>query len=297
MKYLKHSGSLFLSLVIAGIVSPASKAATIFSGTGNDAAIAFQQMSQAIGGNNNNQAVGPQVGGFRTVNWDGVLLDGTDFGGNSQVIVQDKVVGIPEDRFLARGALYGDVYFVSGDGFESVNPNITNQFPAFSPDNTFAHSGEGENINEIEQSFTLAGTTTPAATRGFGAIFLDVEIPNTSSIEFFNGDTSLGKFFVDVANSGEPSFLGVLFNAPVVTSVELILGNAAIFDLDSTNQIILGQGEDIANGIDLVATDDFLYAEPTDIAGVSEFSSFWALLLTIFPWLWSKHKALEANKA
>ena len=257
-----------------------AQAATVFSGAGSQAAISFTQMQQAIGGANNNPAVGPQVGGFRTVNWDGVLLDGTDFGGNTQVIIPNRIVGIPEERFLSRGALYDEVYFVSGDGFASVNPDIDDFIP-FSPVNIFAHIGEGENENEIRQSFTLAGTQTAAATRGFGAIFLDVELPNTSSIEFFNGSNSLGKYFVEPANNGEASFLGVLFDNPIITEVELILGNGAIFDLSSNNTVIPGVADNPENGVDLVATDDFLYAEPEAIAqGVHEPNSGIILFMT-----------------
>lgn len=267
------AGAMFLALG----TTEAAQAITIFRGTGTEAANEFDAMKAAIGGANNVDAP-PQAGGFRTINWDGVKLDGTDFGGNTQVVVPDKVVGIPEDRFLSRGTLYDEVYFVSGDGFESVNPGVAGQFPAFSPKNTFAHIGEGENQNEIAQSFTLAGTTTQAATRGFGAIFLDVEQPNTSYIEFFNGSQSLGKYFVDPAASGEPSFLGVLFDDPIVTNVELILGNGRIFDLDGGN-VIPGSPEDLQNGVDLVAVDDFVYAEPVQAqVAVPEASSPLTLL-------------------
>lgn len=276
MKTLKQ-----LCITLTGVLAVSTpfqkvEAATLFSGVGEDAATAFEAMKAAIGGLDNTTAIGPQVGGFRTVNWDGVLLDGTDFGGNTQVIVPNKVVGIPEDRFLSRGALYNDVYIVSGDGLESVNSGVAGQFPAFSPKNIFVHFGEEE--NEIDQSFTLAGTTTPAATRGFGAIFIDVELPNTSSIEFFNGSMSLGKYFVEPGESGQPSFLGVLFDQPIVTEVELILGNSTIFDVDlDSNTIISGLADDPENGIDLVATDDFIYAEPEAIQEVPEPASLLAL--------------------
>ncbi|HHP7232699.1 MAG TPA: hypothetical protein ACFCUY_17810 [Xenococcaceae cyanobacterium] len=266
-----------------GITAQATQAATIFSGAGSQAATAFTQMQQAIGGADNTLAIGPQADGFRTVNWDGVLLDGTDFNGNTEVIVPDKVVGIPEERFLSRGALYDEVYFVSGDGFTSVNSEVEDQFFPFSPENIFAHIGEGENENEIRQSFTLAGTEVDAATRGFGAIFLDVELPNTSSIEFFSGSNSLGKYFVEPASSGEPSFLGVLFDSPVVTEVELILGNGAIFDLSSNNSVIPGVADAPEAGVDLVATDDFLYAEPEELVqGVNEPHSGIILFLLLF---------------
>ncbi len=281
--YISLIGTFALS-----IFCQKAEAATRFSGVGEDAATAFEAMKTAIGGLDNTTAIGPQNGGFRTVNWDGVLLDGTDFGGNTQVIVPNQVVGIPEDRFLSRGALYDDVYIVSGDGLESVNSGVTGQFPAFSPDNIFVHFGEDD--NEIDQSFTLAGTTTPAATRGFGAIFLDVELPETSSIEFFNGSVSLGKYFVEPGGSGQPSFLGVLFDKPVVTEVELILGNNTIFDVDlDTNNITSGLADDPENGIDLVATDDLIYAEPEIAQEVPEPSALVALLFVgLFPKLCGK---------
>lgn len=270
MKTQYLGGAVILVLMVAK-TAPV-QAATIFSGAGDAAAIAFEGMKEAIGGTDNTLAVGPQEGGFRTINWDGVPVSGT--------------VGIPEDLFLARGALYDEIYFVSGDGFGSVNPSVVGQFPAFSPPITFAHIGEGENQNEIEQSFTLAGTFTEAATRGFGAIFLDVELPETSSIEYFNGSESLGKFFVETAASGEPSFLGVLFDEPVVTRVELILGNGAIFDLAEEIPVftpvidpIPGDVDDPENGVDLVVTDDFLFAEPEEAQGVPEPSAFVGLLL------------------
>jgi hypothetical protein len=274
-----HSSAILAAAfsLLPGATISASAATLVFSGTGDNARLEFEAMKVAIGGANNG-GLGPQVDGFRTISWDGVRLDGTDFGGNTQVIVQDKVVGIPENRFLAQGTLYDEVYIVSGDGFESVNPGVAGQFPAFSPRNTFAHFGEDR--NEIDQSFTVPGTFTAAATRGFGAIFLDVELPNTSSIEYFSGSKSLGKYFVEPANSGEPSFLGVLFDKPIVTRVELNLGNNTIFDLEG-NTPIAGPADDPEKGVDLVATDDFLYAEPLEVDNleIPEPSSVLGLLL------------------
>src|SRR5205085_9961222 len=151
------------------------------------------------------------------------------------------VVGIPVNRFQERGVQFEEVYAVSGPAsaadtstFSTVNPNVTNLFKPFSPTKTFAMFNE----NTIDLSFVLASAHTtapvPAATRGFGAIFLNVETPNTTSIEYFNGSTSLGKFFVPVGTSGQPEFFGVLFQNPVVTSVQIVLGNAQLFSFDGT---------------------------------------------------------------
>lgn len=262
-----------LSLALVGscilsISSQTVQAATLFSGVGDDAIAALKAMETAIGGSDN-ASLEPQTDGFRTINWDAVLLDGTDFEGNTEVIIPDRVVAIPEDRFLSRGASFDESYVVSGDGLESVNPEVSEQFPAFSPSNIVVGSDEAENT--IEQSFTLPGTTTPAATRGFGAIFLDVERPETSSIEFFNGSVSLGEYFVEAGESGEPSFLGVLFDEPVVTNVAFNLGNSTIFNLDrETLETPSDSVDNPENSIDLVAADDFVYAEPIYMAAEEE---------------------------
>jgi hypothetical protein len=239
-----------------------------FSGVGGNSTAggalnAFSAFKAAIGGVDNGAAPTPQTSGFRTINWDAVKLDGTDFGGSTTVIVPNETVGIPVNRFQERGTEFEEVYAVSGDGFASANPNAAGQFPAFSANNTFAMF----NDNTIGFSFVLpsAHTTTPvqAASRGFGAIFLDVETPNTTSIEYFNGTTSLGKFFVPVGASAQPEFFGVLFQNPVVTNVQIVLGNAQLFSFDGTT---LTPGDaDAPPASDLAVTDDFVYAEPTAI--------------------------------
>jgi hypothetical protein len=251
-----------------GIAPQSAGSSSQFSGVGgtNVSGGAFNAMSAfqtAIGGVNNGGTASPQNGGFRTINWDGVLLNGTDFGGATITIVPNKIVGIPPNRFQERGTLFDEVYAVSGDGFVSANPSAAGQFPAFSPNNTFAMF----NDNVIDFNFVLPSvhTTTPlqAVSRGFGAIFLDVETPNTTSIEYFNGTTSLGKFFVPTGPSAQPEFFGVLFQNPVVTHVEITLGNAQLFSFDGEN--VTPGGLDNPPASDLAVTDDFVYAEPTAV--------------------------------
>lgn len=74
-------------------------------------------------------------------------------------------------------------------------------------------------------------------------------------LEYFSGDSSLGKFFVSPHDQKTNlSFLGVYFNNAVVTKVRITHGNGII---------IPGQ-KDISNcgTADIVAMDDFLYSEP-----------------------------------
>jgi uncharacterized protein (TIGR03437 family) len=234
----------------------------VFSGAGTtDATNALNAFRTAAGTNNGG---GPaQTSGRREVSWDGVALDGTDNGGNTTVIVQGKITGIPINRFQNRGMLFKEVTAVSNDGFLSANPTVTGQFPAFSPANTFAAIGG----NQIEVNFVLvsAATTTPvpASTRGFGVIFVDVEQANSSSIEYFNGSTSLGKYFVPPGPSGQPEFLGVLFSSPIVTRAVITAGTARLFSF-SNNTVTAGPAEDLAQNVDLAATDDFIIAEPVN---------------------------------
>ena len=180
---------LLLSLVVVPFSLPATPAGAVpqlFAGVGTTSATdSLNSFRTAIGGVNNGVAPPPAVGGRREINWDGVALDGSVPG--SVVIVPNQNVGIPTDLFQPRGVTFDRIHSVSGDGFVSVNPGVTGQFPAFSPTRTFASF----NNNTIVVNFVLSsGRGTPAvaaATRGFGAIFLDVETQNSSSIEYFAG--------------------------------------------------------------------------------------------------------------
>lgn len=251
-------GRMWGGVALAGAVltlTAGANAQTIFQGGGTaDATTALNSFLTAIGGGNNGGLVGTQPTGHRRVNWDGVPIPaaGTDFD------IDANTIGMAVDRFVGRGALYQEVYAVSNNGFSSVNPDVAGQFPAFTPAKTFAMF----NDNLIEQSFTVPGSLTSASTRGFGAIFLDAELADTSSIEYFNGATSLGKFSVPVTPiSGGASFLGVLFDNPLVTDVTLTLGNATLFSFEN-GVITSGGAETLGDFKDLAVTDDFVFAEP-----------------------------------
>jgi hypothetical protein len=248
--------------VIDAVLAPnsVSLTSTTFSGVGTTAATALASFEAAIGGPDNKDNP-PQTSGFRSINWDGVKLDGTDFNGDTTVISKGTTVGIPINRFQSRGLELDQVYAVSGDGFATVAPQAKGLFPFFSPKNTFAMF----NTNTIDLSFALAsnpGTSpVPAVSRGFGAIFINVRLPNTSSIEYFNGDTSLGKFYVPAGPAAKPEFLGVLFNKPIVTRATLTLGTDVLFNFDGTT-FNSGALDNPGAGHNLAVTDNFAYAEP-----------------------------------
>src|SRR6516162_9529490 len=84
---------------------PITLTPTAFMGVGTTAAgTALSNFKTATGGTNNttgSPGVPVAAGtGFRTITWDGVKLDGTDFGGgaNTTVVNQGKTIIIPKDR-------------------------------------------------------------------------------------------------------------------------------------------------------------------------------------------------------
>jgi hypothetical protein len=273
MKSINH---LVRLVIVAGSLHAlaTSAAPVVFSGSGADATTALNGFRAAIGGVKNTAAA-PQIGGRREISWDGVKLDGTDVSPSTQVVDANKTVIIGVDRFKGQGTLFADPYAVSGDGFASVNPGSSGQFAAFSPKNTFVMQDPTDGQFDdrfIGESFVLAGSNTTAGTRGFGAIFLDVEDAGSTNIEYFGRNTqgeqiSLGLFAVPVGANGEPQFLAVLFDNPVVTEVNLTVGNKALFSFDGNGFQSFG-AENLAQGIDLVVTDDFIFAEPTQAVAV-----------------------------
>ena len=189
------------------------------------------------------------TGGHREINWDAVpdsLLDKP----------------LPEDFFnptssnvsaaLQRGITYSPgTFMVSSNSFESINNEASSEFSSFSGNNAFANTA----VARWDVKFQKAGTTQAASVQAFGLVFSDVDEDNSTSIEFFNGDKSLGKFFVPPHDiSSNFSFLGVHFkNSERITKVTV------------TPDGFLEEGtKDISQGglRDLVVLDDFIYSEP-----------------------------------
>ncbi len=241
---------------------------TVFTG-GNEgnsttAAQAVASFEAAIGGVKNTAAA-PQKGGFRVINWDAVKVDGTDSvaGPNSTTIITPgHTVGIPLNRFQGNGVFFGAVYAVSNDGFADVNPSVTGLFPAFSPLNTFAmFNDNGIDFTYIAPSSPFTGPVS-ATSRGFGAVFLNVQQPGTT-ITYLHGSTVIDTLNVPTnATPGAAVFAGELFNSPEVTNVLLTLGNGVIFKFDGTT-LTPGAANSASNN--LVAVDDWVFPEPVPI--------------------------------
>jgi hypothetical protein len=104
-------------------------------------------------------------------------------------------------------------------------------------------------------NFFVPGSSVPALTRGFGAVFTHVDLLDTTSLMFFGpNNESLGTFFVPSAVGNQTfSFLGVDFGSLEVSRVRITSGNVAL----APGQ--LGPG--------VTVMDDFIYGEPNPVPG------------------------------
>jgi len=152
--------------------------------------------------------------------------------------------------------------------FDNLNPTYSTAFQTFSPQRLFTSLGS----NVMDVSFFVPGSTSPASTSAFGAVFTDVDLANTTRIEFFDpfGDL-LAERFVPAGTVADKSlsFLGVVFNAgEEIARVRITTG---------TDPLASGTNDNPAAGIDLVVMDDFLYREPQALQAIPEPAS-WTLL-------------------
>jgi len=221
----------------------------VVSGAG-DITVSVNQYRALLGDPNNVGAPGTQPAGRREINWDGVpdnfaapnFLPGDFFNGPAAP--------------LARGAAFstpGTGLQVSADAvnptntpvrFGNINPSYSALFQTFSPEKLFSPIGS----NIVDVTFFVPGTQTPAQVSGFGAVYANVHTDHTSFEYFDKSGNSLGQFKVPSAPGGL-SFLGVMFNQPLVAHVHIVYGTVALGPDDSTQN-------------NVAVMDDFIYGEP-----------------------------------
>ncbi len=206
-----------------------------------------------LGGENNGGEPGSRADGRREINWDGVPDE------------QSAPNGYDPDFFNAPtapracGAVLstpGESLMISADSdnpdnalprFGNLNPSYVGIFQTFSAERLF--SPVGSNIADL--TFFVPGSDTPAVSRGFGAVYTDIDTTHTA-FEYFDIDgNSLGKYGAPIADEGL-SFLGVIFPEPIVHRVRISYGTGAL-------------GPDDGDGVDVAVMDDFIYGEPQPV--------------------------------
>jgi hypothetical protein len=245
-------------LGIVGMAQPAAAAPVVFSASGaNPASIqaTVDSFRSNLGNPDNGKAAGPLATGRREINWDGggatngtlAVTPFTVFQNTRGSTFTTPGIGLTQAPITG-----GTVDIVPGGGVQGsladINPTYGSSFITFSPSRLFAPLGS----NITEGTFSVPGTggATPATVSAFGAVFTDVDLANTTSIQYFNSNGgSLGTFFAPTANNGL-SFLGVSFNAgELISRIQITTGNTAL-------------GPNEGSAIDVVVLDDFVYKEP-----------------------------------
>lgn len=191
------------------------------------------------------------VGGRREINWEGVpdSLSGKPLPNDFFNPPGDN----PALALRQRGIVYEATgnFMVSKVNFSEINSQSASEFTAFSGSKTFANI-TSDLWNIVPE---VPGKAVAATVKGFGIVFSDVDVANSTFVEFFNEQRSLGKFYVPVHdNSSSHSFLGVYFKKEKVTKIRV--GHDGVLG-DGQKDVSQQQGAH-----DLIVMDDFLYDEP-----------------------------------
>jgi hypothetical protein len=214
-----------------------------------------------LGDPNNLNNPGPLgLKGRREINWDGGnpnVLDTTAPVNPFLVFLntrgsQFKTPGLGLSQAPPSGGPQGGLAVLFG------NPTYGQTFRAFSLSRLFTPVGS----NITEASFSIPGTngTVPAAVRGFGAVFTDVDQPDgigssvtrgSTRIQYFdrNDELIFTSFVPPSPGNGTFSFLGIVFDDARIASVVIKTGDVAP-----------GPNDDRRH--DIVMMDDFIYGEP-----------------------------------
>lgn len=208
-----------------------------------DIALALAEFQAAAGDPANGGGAGPQPAGRREIRWDGVPPDRTntddfpiDFFNNAGLVTTTDGIGLR----------------VSDNDFGDLNQGYADEFESFSKVRTFMSVGSPR----MTVTFRVPGSDVPAVVNGFGIIFSDIDRDGAASITLYAADgENLGQYLAPVrSDSAGHSFLGVLYDRPLVARVEVTSGEAAL--AAGTDDLTDGGAHD------LVITDDFLYGEP-----------------------------------
>ncbi len=261
---MKQAFSALVFVIVVSLTrfaSPVSATPIVTSASGPTAADitpARDQFRLDLGGGTVAGANGSFGGVRREINWDGV----------PDAFAAPN--GLPADFFNTvspRGVIFstpGTGFQVSANAgasptapiaFGNIDPSYSSTFAAFSPQRLFT----ALDSNIVDVTFFVPGTDKPAIVNGFGSVFSDVSLSDTTSIVYFDPENNpLGTFFAPAtAGTQTFSFLGVSFDAgEQVARVRITNGTTAL-------------QPGITNGalVNLVVMDDFLYSEPSPVSG------------------------------
>ncbi|MFN7935194.1 MAG: PEP-CTERM sorting domain-containing protein [Bryobacteraceae bacterium] len=233
---------LWLPAVLAGMLAGEGAHGAVFSASGaNAAAIQGKVDSFRAALGTNNGVGGTFASGRREVNWDGVPAGSTD-----PSLLPANFFNSNSPRGMELSGSSG--FMVSSSDFSSINAAYAGQFQEFSSPKLFTGIGS----RSYDVTFFIPGTATQTTITSFGAVFTDIEIVNSTILQFFDENLSnMGQFAVPVSGDGGLSFLGLTFPGQKIKMVRIFQGTHA---LNASNVD--------GSGVDIVVADDFIFDEP-----------------------------------
>ena len=254
-----HS-QLVLSLAFLTGMPFMASAQEIFSFTSDDAAglvAGVDDFRDSLGSLNANDPVNGDPSGRRQINWDAApdaisdpnLFPGEFFNFNAN----PRARGI---EFQAAGTTSG---FQLSSTAASGEPEFfgSNEFSAFSPERLFTPM-DGNTFNVF--FFDPANNSSPALSRGLGVVFNGVDVADLTEMIFYDAaDEVLESLTVEPSAAGGFSFLGAIYDQPIVARVQITLGGS--FNGDNFS------------GADPVVMDDFIFGEPIPAQQVFSFTA------------------------
>jgi len=238
---------------LAATTAPAGAAVTIRQASGPTPAsiqAAVDQFRADLG--QDNDSFGPAESGRREIDWDGVP--------DSQADPNP----LPPGSYGSRGILLstpGSGFQVSADSSNPDNEPVEfghpTLFAPFSPQRLF--SPLGSTLTNVD--FAVPGGTDPALSRGFGAVFTNVDTAGHSKIELFdaNGQSLAVRNVPPASGNQTLSFLGISLTEGRIARVRITSGDHPPDSGLSTN--------------DTTVLDNFIYGEPVadpDKDGIAE---------------------------
>lgn len=205
---------------------------TIISAIGDDTASLADTVDAfklLLGGVDNlsNPAVAE---GFRTINWDAPFvpfeMPGDFFAVN---VTRGLSIGSEENEFRVSNPPDD-----SDNLFDSINPYASQDFSTFSPPRLFSPIKN----KKIEITFSPAAQVPAhaATVKGFGAIFVDVDFPDTTKMTALDVDgCEIFSGYVPPNDNGL-SFLSIAFRESIIKTIVIKLGDAKLnSDCDEGN--------------------------------------------------------------
>lgn len=278
MRRIKRLTLLLGSMLVGhlcGIWTAPVQAIMVFEGAGiGDVTTAVTDFRAALGNPNNGNAPGPLAGGRREINWDAGIVP----------------FNMPGNFFNSPPTTRGAVLTTPGSGFRVSNDGIDNEFDTFNA----VYPGEFTTFSSprlfapfestiTDVNFFVPGSSMTAAVQGFGAIFTDVDLVGSSSLEFF--DLHGNSLFLQTVLPDPQglSFLGVFFNTGErISRVRITSGNANLGGTDGT-------------ATDVVVLDDFFYSEPQAVPEPGSLLLLASGVVGLLGYGWRRRKAAAAS--